>query len=105
LIASWIFQTCGGIGESGIIAFGRGICGGVEDHQARDASADINGRRASLRGLRHAFGVGSLQAGVPLNLVQPWLGHARMTTTAIYAEASGPEETAFAERLWRRSIP
>jgi integrase len=60
----------------------------------------IAGRRACPRGLRHAFGVGSLQAGVPLNLAQRWLGHARISTTAIYAAASGPEELFFARRFW-----
>lgn len=64
------------------------------------ADAGVNGRRATPRGLRHAFGVGTLQAGVPLNLVQKWLGHASMTTTAVYADASGPEEAAFAQRFW-----
>jgi integrase/recombinase XerD len=60
----------------------------------------IDGRHACPRGLRHAFGVGSLQASVPLNLAQRWLGHARISTTAIYAAASGPEEVAFARRFW-----
>lgn len=59
------------------------------------------GRNASPRGLRHGFGVGTIQAGVPLNLVQRWLGHARLSTTAIYTDASGPEEQAFAERFWQ----
>lgn len=63
--------------------------------------AQIAGRAACPRGLRHAFGVGSLQAGVPLNLVQRWLGHARISTTAIYADVSGPEELAFAALFWR----
>jgi integrase/recombinase XerD len=60
----------------------------------------ITGRQASPRGLRHAFGVGTLQSGVPLSLVQRWLGHARMSTTAIYADVSGPEEVAFAAKFW-----
>ena len=63
-------------------------------------ASGIVGRRACPRGLRHAFGVGSLQASIPLNLVQRWLGHARISTTAIYASASGPEELTFARRLW-----
>lgn len=63
--------------------------------------AGIHGRSASPRGLRHAFGVGSLQAGVPLNIVQRWLGHSRISTTAIYAAASGLEELALAKRFWR----
>jgi integrase/recombinase XerD len=60
----------------------------------------VVGRQASPRGLRHAFGVGSLQAGVPLNLVQRWLGHARISTTAIYADVVGPEEWLFAKQFW-----
>jgi integrase/recombinase XerD len=61
----------------------------------------IDGRRACPRGLRHAFGIGTLQAGIPLNVTQKWMGHASLTTTAIYAEASGPEEIGFAEQFWR----
>lgn len=64
------------------------------------AEAGLVGRHACPRGLRHGFGVGTIQAGVPLNLVQRWLGHARISTTAIYTDASGPEEIAFAERFW-----
>ncbi len=64
------------------------------------ALASIAGRHASPRGLRHAFAVATLQSGVPLNLAQRWLGHARISTTAIYAEACGPEEIAFAARFW-----
>ncbi|MCP3439815.1 site-specific integrase [Bradyrhizobium sp. CCGUVB14] len=63
--------------------------------------AEIVGLRACPRGLRHAFGVISLQGGAHLNLIQRWMGHARMTTTAIYASVSGPEEWFFAEKVWR----
>lgn len=62
--------------------------------------AGLVGCAACPRGFRHSFGVGTLHAGVPLNLVQRWLGHARISTTAIYAAASGPEEVAFAARFW-----
>jgi integrase/recombinase XerD len=65
------------------------------------ALAGIKGRQSCPRGLRHAFGIGTLQAGVPLTLAQRWLGHARLSTTAIYADVCGPEEIAFAERFWR----
>ena len=60
----------------------------------------VRGGQASPRGLRHAFGVGTLQSGVPLNLIQRWMGHARISTTAIYADASGPEETRLAAKFW-----
>jgi integrase len=36
-----------------------------------------------------------------VNLVQRWLGHAQIGTTAIYAEAVGDEERAIASRMWR----
>jgi integrase/recombinase XerD len=63
----------------------------------------ITGRPACPRGLRHAFGVGTLQSGVPLNLTQRWLGHARISTTAIYTDVCGPEEAGFARQFWHRS--
>ena len=66
-----------------------------------DARAGIDGVRATPRGLRHAFGVGTLAAGVPLNVVQRLLGHASIATTTIYTEAAGPEAHALAARFWR----
>jgi integrase/recombinase XerD len=62
--------------------------------------AGVSGRPACPRGLRHGFGVATLQASVPLNLVQRWMGHARIATTAIYMSVSGEEEIAFATRFW-----
>lgn len=64
-------------------------------------SADIHGGHASPKGLRHAFGVRALQANVPLTLVQKWLGHADIATTAIYTNVLGPEERQIAARMWR----
>lgn len=65
------------------------------------ALGDVTGVQASPKGLRHAFGVSALQAGVPINLVKKWLGHSRMTTTAIYADAVGDEEQLLAARFWK----
>lgn len=65
------------------------------------AAAGIEqGPQASPRGLRHGFGVAAVSAGVPLNLVQKWLGHAQISTTAIYANALGAEERNIAARMW-----
>jgi integrase/recombinase XerD len=63
-------------------------------------AAGIVGYQASPKGLRHGFGVAAVQASIPLNLVQRWLGHAQLSTTAIYAEAQGEEERHIASRMW-----
>jgi integrase len=52
------------------------------------------------KALRHAFAVEAGQKGIPLNIVQRWLGHARIETTAIYAAAIGDEERNLARRAW-----
>lgn len=63
--------------------------------------AGVQGVRGTPRGLRHAFGIHTLAAGMPLNIVQRMLGHSSIATTTIYTEATGPEDRAFAERFWR----
>lgn len=65
--------------------------------------AGISGALSCPKAFRHAFGIGTLQAGVPPHLAQRWLGHAKLSTTAIYADACGPEELTFAERFWTTS--
>ena len=52
------------------------------------------------KALRHAFAVEAGQKSIPLNVVQRWLGHARIETTAIYASAIGDEERNLARRAW-----
>lgn len=71
------------------------------------AAADIVGVHACPKGLRHSFGVSALQKEVPLNMVRKWLGHSRLSTTAIYADAMGDEEREIAVRFWRtfNSLP
>ena len=52
----------------------------------------LEGPHASPKGLRHGFGVAAVTADAPLNLVQKWLAHAQLSTTAIYADTVGAEE-------------
>lgn len=66
-------------------------------------AAGIAGLHATPKGLRHGFGIRCISCGVPLNMAQKWLGHSQLSTTAIYADASGSEERAIAERMWSRS--
>jgi len=63
-------------------------------------AARLEGPHASPKGLRHGFGVAAVSAGIPLNLVQKWLGHAQLITTAIYADAVSAEEKDIAQRMW-----
>jgi site-specific recombinase XerD len=67
------------------------------------AEAGITGMPAMPKGLRHGFGVKAFQCNVPPHLVQRWLGHASIATTAIYGDVIGPEERAFAARMWTTS--
>lgn len=62
--------------------------------------AGIDGVKATPKGLRHAFGIAANQKSIQLNMVQKWLGHADIKTTAIYSEAVGVEERRVAQRLW-----
>jgi integrase len=55
---------------------------------------------AKPKALRHGFAVEAGQKGVSLNIVQRWLGHARLETTAIYASAIGDEERNLARKAW-----
>jgi integrase/recombinase XerD len=63
-------------------------------------AAGIAGLHATPKGLRHGFGIKAVASNVPLNMAQKWLGHAQLSTTAIYADATGPEERLIAERMW-----
>ncbi len=65
--------------------------------------AGLRGTNACPKAFRHSFGTGTVQAGIPITLLQRWLGHARLTTTAIYTEVSGPEEFHLAAKYWRWS--
>jgi len=62
-----------------------------------------DGPHRSPKGLRHGFGVNAIVSGVPLNMVQKWMGHADISTTAIYANAIGREEQEIAARMWNRN--
>jgi len=54
----------------------------------------------SPKGLRHGFGINATVNGVPLHMLQRWLGHAQLSTTAVYAQAVGREEQDIAARMW-----
>jgi integrase/recombinase XerD len=53
-----------------------------------------------VMGFSHGFGVTAVSKRIALNMVQKWLGHSQLTTTAIYANAVGEEERSIASRMW-----
>ena len=62
--------------------------------------AGIYGLQACPKGLRHGYGIHAIKNGVQLHMLQKWMGHADMSTTAIYSTALGPEEQEIAARMW-----
>jgi site-specific recombinase XerD len=62
--------------------------------------AALSGPQATPKGLRHGYAVACIEKGIQLNIVQELLGHAQMTTTAIYAHAVGAERRSIVARLW-----
>jgi integrase/recombinase XerD len=68
------------------------------------AAADIGPAQAKPKALRHAFAVEAVQQRIALSLIKKWLGHAKIETTALYAEPVGEEERALARLMWQ-AIP
>ena len=63
-------------------------------------AAAIEGPQACPKGLRHAYGVAAVAAGVPLPTIAAVLGHAHLTTTALYTTAIGAEARELVARMW-----
>ena len=51
-------------------------------------AAEVDGAAATPRGLRHTFGIVAVAAAVPLTIIQKWMGHSDVATTAIYLDVS-----------------
>lgn len=60
------------------------------------------GKHRSPKGLRHAYGVNAISKGIPINMLQKWMGHADIKTTSIYANAIGKEEADIAKKMWNQ---
>ena len=64
------------------------------------ADAGITGPHATPKGLRHGFGVSAAEHTRNPRMVQKWLGHKHLETTAIYMDVVGKEERELAARMW-----
>jgi integrase len=55
----------------------------------------------NLHGLRHTFGTRMAAAGVPMRVLQEWMGHRDISTTQRYADyAPSQHESDLMERAW-----
>jgi integrase/recombinase XerD len=63
-------------------------------------AAKISGIHATTKGLRHGFGVRGAMGQIPLNMIQQWMGHADLETTAIYLDVQDDEERILIARTW-----
>ena len=61
--------------------------------------ADIQGPWATPKGLRHGFAINAMRTASEI-LIQRWMGHSSLKTTAIYSQAIGKEEREIAARTW-----
>ena len=61
----------------------------------------LEGSLATAKGLRHAFAVACIENNIPLPVIQKWMGHSSIQTTAHYMQIVGAEEQSLASRMWK----
>lgn len=66
--------------------------------------AGITGQCASPNGLRHGFALMALQSGVPLHVLQNWLGHSTVKSTVFYLDMLSESGARPAECAWDVSL-
>lgn len=65
------------------------------------ADSGVSGPHASPNGLRHGFGVKAATDTRNPRLVQKWLGHRSLESTAIYMDVVGEEERELIAKMWK----
>lgn len=60
----------------------------------------IEGIHATAKGLRHGFGVRCALKQIPVTLIQKWMGHSDLGTTAIYLAVKDDEERELIQKTW-----
>jgi integrase len=68
-------------------------------------TAGISAPLAKPKALRHAFAIEAVQQRIALSVIKKWLGHAKIETTALYADPIGDEERSLAGLMWKNIEP
>lgn len=65
-------------------------------------TADIIGKQATAKGLRHSFVIFHQQHRTPAHMIQRWAGWSTPAMLEIYGRAMGEEEQELASILWKQ---
>lgn len=58
------------------------------------------GSHRTPKGLRHAFGINAVSNDIPLTMLQKWMGHSMVQTTAVYCLYVEKDEASFVRQIW-----
>ena len=101
-----LFKALGGPDDDALV-FRDPITGGTLDKAAnlrryrKVLKAAALDETHNLHGLRHTFGTRMAAAGVPMRVLQEWMGHRDISTTQRYADyAPSQHESDLMERAW-----
>jgi integrase/recombinase XerC len=61
--------------------------------------AEIEKERSHPHSFRHTYAIVNLAQGVPVTVVQEWLGHANILNTLIYTRILAQHSKGFAEQV------
>jgi len=62
--------------------------------------ADLEGIKATPKGLRHSYAIACISASVSLPKLRKWMGHEDINTTTIYLDFVGEDDRELTRKVW-----